>query len=217
MSMTLAEAIEQRDTYTGEHVIRVLGYTMTAGKAIGLSRPDMDVLRLCAILHDVGKIGVPDSILSKPSTLTTKERAQMQAHPAIGAEIISHIGKHLSAVIPAVRHHHERIDGTGYPDRLSGAHIPQFAKIIAIADAFDAMTSTRPYREAVPDETALAEIERNMDKQFDRDIAQAFLDACEQEGSFGAGRAEARAEKIRALQREIREGPLDASFWLSQI
>ena len=216
-SMVLAEAIEQRDKYTGEHVMRVVHYSLLCGSALGLPQADMELLRLCAILHDVGKIGVPDQILSKPGRLTDEEFDRIKAHPAIGATIISHMGGDLSEVIPAVRGHHERVDGRGYPDGLDGDAIPRYARIIAVADTFDAMTSDRPYRKGLPVQTALDEIAANLGKQFDNAIGKAFLDAAEDRDDLMEPAADVKADEIGALSRLVSEALPAQIFWLARI
>ena len=170
----LAETIEKRDPYTGGHTKRVLRYSYRIGKTLGFSKKELENLKLAAILHDVGKIGVSDNILLKKGKLSPEEAAQMHLHPRYGAEILSHV-KQLKDVIPSVRSHHERIDGSGYPDKLKGDDIPGMAKIIAVADAFDAMTTDRPYRKAMSNEEAFEELRRHAGVQFDREIVHAFI------------------------------------------
>jgi HD-GYP domain-containing protein (c-di-GMP phosphodiesterase class II) len=179
----LAETIEKRDPYTGGHTKRVLRYSYRIGQTLGLSKKELEDLKLAAILHDVGKIGVSDNILLKKGKLSPEEAEQMHLHPRYGAEILSHV-KQLKGVIPSVRSHHERIDGSGYPDKLKGEDIPGMAKIIAVADAFDAMTTDRPYRKAMSNEEAFEELRRHAGVQFDRDIVHVFIALIgEKEGS----------------------------------
>jgi len=170
----LAETIEKRDPYTGGHTKRVLNYSYAIGKTMRLSKKELEDLKLAAILHDVGKIGVSDKVLLKEGKLDHEEFEKMQLHPKYGAEILSHI-KQLKDVIPSVRSHHEKIDGSGYPDKLKGEDIPIIAKIIAVADAFDAMTTDRPYRKAMSTEEAFEELKKYAGIQFDRDIVHAFM------------------------------------------
>jgi len=171
----LAETIEKRDPYTGGHTRRVLQYSYTIGQAVGLSKKELENLKLAAILHDVGKIGVSDNILLKNNKLNPEEVELMHLHPKYGAEILSHV-KQLKDIIPSVRSHHERIDGSGYPDKLKDKDIPALAKIIAVADAFDAMTTDRPYRKALSSREAFEELRRHAGIQFDRDIVHIFID-----------------------------------------
>jgi len=170
----LADTIEKRDYYTGEHIKRVMNYSYQVGGAIGLSKKELEDLKLAAILHDVGKIGVSDQILLKNEKLDDKEAEIMSKHAELGAEILSHI-KALKDIIPGVRSHHERIDGKGYPDGLKDEEIPIIAKIIAVADTFDALTSNRPYRDAISHERALEELKKNAGIQFDKRIVDVFI------------------------------------------
>jgi len=174
----LAEAIDLRDPYTGGHTRRVVRYSLATARRLGVGGPDRETLRFSAILHDIGKIGVEDDILRKPGKLTEEEMAQMREHPDRGCAILSHIDFFHEAM-PGLRSHHERHDGKGYPDRLTGEAIPLLARIIAVADTFDAMTSDRPYRKGLPHEVALEEIRRCAGSQFDPEVAEAFLAAYE--------------------------------------
>ncbi len=173
-AQALAETIEKRDPYTGGHTKRVMNYSIAIGKAMGLSKKEIEDLRLAAILHDVGKIGVRDNILLKEDRLDPEELEKMNMHPQYGADILNHVKK-LKDIIPGVRGHHERIDGKGYPDNLRDGDIPTIARIIAVADTFDAMTTDRPYRKAMSSETALEELRKNSGIQFDKDVVEAFI------------------------------------------
>lgn len=173
-AQALAETIEKRDPYTGGHTKRVMNYSIAIGKAMGLSKKEIENLRLAAILHDVGKIGVRDNILLKEDRLDPEELEKMNMHPQYGSDILSHVKK-LRDIIPGVRGHHERIDGKGYPDNLRDGDIPIIARIIAVADTFDAMTTDRPYRKAMSSETALEELRKNSGIQFDKDVVEAFI------------------------------------------
>lgn len=179
----LAETIEIRDPYTGGHTRRVMNYCLTIGKSIGLSKKELEDLKLAAILHDVGKIGVRDDVLLKNGRLKHDEFEKMVMHAKYGAEILSHI-KQLKDVIPGVRSHHERIDGKGYPDKLKDNDIPVIAKIIAVADTFDAMTTNRPYRKAMSSETAFKELRNNSGIQFDKNIVDTFIKAYQEKESI---------------------------------
>ena len=174
----LGDAIEAKDSYTAGHTQRVMEYSEILGKLMGLSLREMDGLRLSAVLHDVGKIGVEDRILGKPGRLDPDEREIMERHSLIGARIVEGI-RSMKAMVPGIRNHHEKYDGTGYPDRLKGEAIPQMARIIAVCDTFDAMTSTRPYRKALPTDVALAELKRCSGTQFDPQVVVAFMTAFE--------------------------------------
>jgi HD-GYP domain-containing protein (c-di-GMP phosphodiesterase class II) len=175
-AQALAAAIEKRDIYTGGHTRRVRDYSLATAKYLTLDPADREWLELAAILHDVGKIGVDDIVLRKPGKLTDEEFAQIRAHPTIGYEIMSHI-KTLAKVIPGMRHHHERPDGKGYPDGLQDGKIPFLARIIAVADVYDAMTSDRPYRKGLSDQAALDEIRKFSGAQFDETVVAAFVQA----------------------------------------
>ncbi|MEO8502692.1 MAG: HD domain-containing phosphohydrolase [Acidobacteriota bacterium] len=169
----LAEAIEKRDPYTGGHVHRVVCYSLLLGSQLGLDRAALARLRLSATLHDVGKIGVPDRILNKPAALDASEYDVMKQHTVDGAEIVTTI-KALHDVLPGVRSHHERLDGRGYPDGLLDAQIPELARIIAVADTYDAMTTSRPYRAGMAPEMAARELERGQGTQHCPRVVGAF-------------------------------------------
>ncbi len=173
-SFALAIAIEKRDPYTGGHTKRVLDYSLHIGKFLGLRGKELEGLKISAILHDIGKIGIPDSILAKPTALTEREFKKIQEHPVIGAEILEGISG-MERIVKAIKHHHERWDGKGYPENLKGNEIPLWARIIAVADTFDALTTSRPYRKKIKEKEALEEIERNINKQFCPDCGKAFL------------------------------------------
>ena len=170
----LAETIEKRDPYTGGHTKRVMNYSYQIGDALGLSGKDLEELKLAAILHDVGKIGIKDDILLKQTSLSHDEMLLMNMHTSYGSEILDHI-KYLKDVIPGVQSHHERLDGTGYPDNLKNDDIPLIAKIIAVSDAFDAMTTDRPYRKALSLDEAFSELQNFSGLQFDQEVVNAFL------------------------------------------
>ncbi len=169
----LAEAVEKRDPYTGGHIRRVVGYSLLLARELDWSRNALEQLRLAAVLHDIGKIAVPDRVLGKQAPLDAEEARIMQRHPVDGAEIVGAI-RDLRPLISGIRHHHERLDGRGYPDRLVDAEIPALARIIAVADSFDAMTSDRPYRRGLQPPAAAAEIEAGAGTQFCPEVAAAF-------------------------------------------
>jgi putative nucleotidyltransferase with HDIG domain len=170
----LAQAVELRDWYTGNHTTRVTTYSLLLAEHLQMSPADVELIRLGTPLHDIGKIGIDDAILRKPSPLTKEEFEQMKKHTIMGADII-HSVPDLHPIMPIVRNHHERWDGTGYPDGLAGDAISHLARVVALADAFDAMTSDRPYRKGMVPATAFAEIEKGMGRQFDPTFAAAFL------------------------------------------
>ena len=173
---TLAETIEKRDPYTGGHTKRVSSYSIAIAETLGISAVDRERLELASVLHDIGKIGVSDNVLRKTSKLTDEEFDEIKLHPTCGQEILSYI-EELKDIIPGVKSHHERIDGRGYPDGLKGQEIDLIARIIAVADSFDAMTSDRPYRKGLPLETALEELRKCSGSQFDTMVVEAFLEA----------------------------------------
>jgi len=170
----IVSALEAKDPYTYGHSLRVSEYALLMGEAIKLGKEDLITLELGALLHDIGKIGTPDHILLKSDRLTKEEFEIMKKHPVQSAEILSHI-ELLKDVVPIVKYHQERIDGLGYPDGLKGEQIPLLCRIVYIADAFDAMTSDRPYRRRkLAVEEALEEIRNNSGSQFDPHIAHIF-------------------------------------------
>ena len=169
----LSNAVEARDAYTGKHAERVTAYGMELARVIGPELSEQSELEFGFLLHDIGKVAIPDAILYKPSTLTEKERALMAQHPVIGAQIVRGID-FLAEAAKVVRSHHERWDGCGYPDRLAGEEIPLAARAFALADVLDALTSERPYRPASPLRVARAMIVRGSGAQFDPRMVDAF-------------------------------------------
>lgn len=169
----LSEAVNSRDPYTGGHVRRVVDYSVALGENLDLTDKETEDLRLAAILHDIGKIGIDDAILRKAGNLSGEEEALMRRHPEIGARILGFVDE-MKDVVPGVRHHHERFDGNGYPDKLEGRDIPLQARIIAIADAYDALTTDRPYKKAVDRDIALEKIRENSGSQFDESLVEKF-------------------------------------------
>lgn len=172
---TLRYTVEAKDPYTRGHSDRVSEYSVLIGKKLGLSEKDMKTLKVGGLFHDIGKIGIPDSILLKEAKLTDDEYSEIKNHPSIGAHILCN-AEVFQDIIPIVKHHHEKFDGTGYPGKLKGEDIPYLARIAAVADTFDAMTSKRTYRNALPLDVVKAEIERCTGTQFDPAIAKVFID-----------------------------------------
>jgi HD-GYP domain-containing protein (c-di-GMP phosphodiesterase class II) len=176
----LVAALDERDGYTARHSEEVVAASRSIGLSMGLDRAALAELEVAALLHDIGKILVPDSVLKKPGPLTPDEYAQMAIHPARGAEILARVPG-LEVVATIVRYHHERWDGSGYPDGLSGDRIPLASRIIAVCDSFNAMTSDRPYRRAMSPEDALTELHINAGWQFDPAVVFAADAAFQQE------------------------------------
>jgi HD-GYP domain-containing protein (c-di-GMP phosphodiesterase class II) len=170
----LTSAVDAKDAYTCGHSERVALLSRRLAKEISLPESQVDRIYMAGLLHDVGKIGVPEAVLQKTGKLTPEEFDQMKRHPGVGARILSDI-KQVEDIIPGVLHHHERYDGKGYPTGLSGQNIPLMGRIICLADCFDAMTSNRTYRRALPLEVALSEIRRCSGTQFDPKLAECFL------------------------------------------
>lgn len=175
---SLATAIETRDDYTGGHVERVARYAAATGRELGMEGDELRALWIGALLHDVGKIGVSDAILTKPSPLTDDEYAQMKRHPEIGARVMES-SSFLRPGLPAVLHHQEKWDGTGYPFGLRGEEIALHGRIVAVVDCYDAIISARPYRAPRSREAALAELRRCAGTHFDPAVVEAFIRAAE--------------------------------------
>ncbi|HTB22372.1 MAG TPA: HD domain-containing phosphohydrolase [bacterium] len=172
----LAQAVDAKDSYTAGHSSRVTQYSVIIAEELGLDADLVRRVRLSGLLHDVGKIGIGDSVLGKPGKLTDEEFALMKTHPAVGGHILEPVAQ-LADVIPGVISHHERFDGRGYPRGLKGEEIPLQGRIIGVADAFDAMTSHRVYRPRLSDEVAIAELKKYSGTQFDSRMVDAFLEA----------------------------------------
>jgi len=173
---SLNATVDAKDPYTAGHSARVQGIALAVAKELGLARDRLDAIRFGGLFHDIGKIAVPDSILTKPATLDRDEYEKIKRHPADGAEIVSHFSR-LHDAVPIIRHHHERWDGEGYPDRLACDAIPQEACIVGLADAWDAMTTDRPYRLALSVDEAAAEVRRCRGAQFSPTVVDAFFAA----------------------------------------
>ena len=172
---TLRYTIEAKDVYTRGHSDRVAAYSVLMGKKLGLSDEELHTLEIGGLFHDIGKIGVPDSILLKDSKLTDEEYSQIKQHPNIGVHILSN-ATIFNDILPIVEHHHEKYDGSGYPGKLAGTDIPYLARIAAIADSFDAMASRRAYRDSLDINTIISEFERCRGTQFDPELDDLFLD-----------------------------------------
>jgi len=160
--MALIEAVDQRDGHTAGHSKRLALNTVALGMALGLDDKSLHTLYRGGCLHDIGKIGIPDAILLKPGRLTASEWETMRSHPARGESICRHL-ESLKAILPVIRHHHERYDGSGYPDGLRGEEIPLLARIVQVADIYDALTSPRPYKPAFSSEKALRILQEETD------------------------------------------------------
>ena len=175
MVQTLRYTVEAKDSYTRGHSDRVSEYSVLIGEKLGLPAEQIKTLRIGGLFHDIGKIGIPDSILLKPAKLTDEEYSQIKNHPSIGAHILGSAAI-FQDIIPIVKHHHERYDGNGYPSKLKGEEIPYLARIAAVADTFDAMTSRRSYRGPIDVEHVKEEIKRCDGTQFDPQIAEVFIE-----------------------------------------
>ncbi len=174
-ALVLGDVVEADDEYTGIHCKSVVALSLTVGKALRLDAERMRNLEFAALLHDVGKIAIPKAIINKPASLDPDEWMLVKTHTVEGQRILDRVGGFMREVGVIVRSHHERWDGAGYPDRLAGDAIPLEARIIACCDSWNAMRTTRPYREALPQETAVAELSANAGRQFDPRIAAVLL------------------------------------------
>lgn len=174
LAETMAEALDARDPYTAGHSIRVGAYSYAIARAAGIPAAQAETIRIAAQLHDIGKIGIPDAILQKPDILTEEEYGLIKLHPQIGCKILSKVAK-FDQLLPVIELHHENHDGSGYPYRLSGAQVPLEVRIVHVADAFDAMTSDRAHRTALPLSLAIEDLRANSGTQFDPDVVNVFL------------------------------------------
>ena len=169
----LVATLDARDRYTAGHSAAVAIYARDIAARMGLSKSEQDLVHLCGLVHDIGKVGLPAGLLEKPGPLTLDERRLMEEHSIIGERILANVDDY-SEIARIVRHHHERVDGNGYPDRLSSSDIPLLSRIIAVADAYNAMTSRRPYRDAMPSRVARLRLAQAVDSQFDTTVVAAF-------------------------------------------
>lgn len=177
---SLLNALRCKDDYTWGHSLRVAYFCISVGKELGLNEAELYDLEISALFHDIGKIGVPDAVLLKPSRLSDEEFVEMKLHPTKSYQILKDFPIFHQMALNA-KHHHERFDGRGYPDGLKGNDIPLFARIILIADTFDAMTSTRPYRKGLPFDVAFAELREFAGTQFDPIVVESFISAMTKE------------------------------------
>ncbi|MBF0569572.1 MAG: HD domain-containing protein [Candidatus Omnitrophica bacterium] len=178
---SMVRIVEAKDRYTWGHSERVAEYAARIASQMGLSKDEVDAVRQIAVLHDIGKLGINDAILNKPGPLTTEEWDIVRTHPVVGEEILKPVS--LSPqMLEIVRSHHERFDGSGYPDKLSGQKIHLFAQILSVADAYDAMTSSRAYRQTMAREDAVAELKKNKGTQFNPVVVDAFIQVLREEG-----------------------------------
>jgi len=171
---SLTTSVHLRDNYTERHSNHVTELAVKTAEALKCSKKEVESLRIASILHDIGKIAIPDNILLKPGRLTDGEYDIIKNHPIIGEEILTPVVL-IDTERKIIRHHHERWDGRGYPDGLSGNNIPFLSRILSVADSFDAMTSDRPYRKAMGIDDAISELQRNRNTQFDNDVVNAFI------------------------------------------
>lgn len=199
---SMLKALDAKDHYTYGHSMRVAFYSISLGREMGLNEDELYDLEMAALFHDIGKIGVPDSVLLKPSRLTEDEFHEMKLHPSKSYEILKDF-EVFQEVARYAKHHHERYDGRGYPDSLKGEGIPLFSRIILIADTFDAMTSTRPYRKGLSYDIAFSELEEFSGSQFDPELVIHFVkamkkDQAKQEKTFSLRIVEGMFEKDAA-------------------
>ena len=180
---SLADAIDAKDTYTNGHSGRVAKYSKEIARRYGYSEKAQSDIYMMGLLHDVGKIGVPDAVINKPAKLTDEEFAMIKNHPAMGSRILKNI-KEMPALATGARWHHEKYGGGGYPDGLSGNDIPEEARIIAVADAYDAMSSRRSYRDVLPQEVVRGEIEKGKGTQFDPKFADIMLSMIDEDTEY---------------------------------
>jgi len=206
----LVATLDARDRYTAGHSSAVAIYARDIAKRMGLSDHEQALAHVCGLVHDVGKIGLPAGLLEKPGALSLDERREMERHPAIGEEILRNVDDY-GEIAEIVRSHHERVDGTGYPDRLCGDDIPVLARIIAVADAYNAMTSDRPYRDAMPSRVARLRLAQAVESQFDTSVVAAFeavLATASESYRLGLG----EAFGVHTVSREAVEEVEDMSF-----
>jgi putative nucleotidyltransferase with HDIG domain len=207
LTESLVNALDARDPYSAGHSVAVAVYSRDIAEEIGLPAAEVQAIYLAGLLHDIGKIAVPDAILRKDSALTDDEFEEIRLHPLIGEQILAP-SEHLQGVLPAVRHHHERIDGKGYPDRLRDADIPLQARIIAVTDAYNTLTSERPYRDAMHPELAQRILVQNQGMQHDPFLVAAFRRVLADRGPEYAAAQGPEFEttaRLREIMREVED------------
>jgi len=202
----LCQAVETKDFYTRGHSDRVSRGSVMIAREIGMHGERVEALRYAGMLHDVGKLGVPTKVLQKTGKLTEEEYAAIQLHPLRGLDIVREIG-FLDEALAGIMHHHERIDGRGYPMGLAGDEIPEFARVLAVADAFDSMTSTRSYRGARPVQEAIVELRKWSGTQFDPAFVDAFVAAVKREGWQQPDAAVLPAEELTTMAAQDHDDP----------
>ena len=207
--LAIINSIDAKDCYTAGHSERVASFAQCIAKRMGLSAKECDRIHMAGLLHDVGKIGIPDSVLKKPDKLTNEEFEIIKSHPFIGYSILRHV-TNIDYVLPGVLLHHEAFDGTGYPQGLKGRDIPLMARILAVCDAFDAMTSTRPYRQALPLEKAAFILRSDSDKTWDGEIVEVLFE-CIRAGIITPG----KVAWANMLDREPISDPVDVPDLIS--
>jgi HD-GYP domain-containing protein (c-di-GMP phosphodiesterase class II) len=199
----LVATLDARDRYTAGHSAAVAVYSKDIAIRMGLSEEEQALIHLCGLVHDIGKIGLPPGLLEKPGALTLDERRQMEHHSMIGETILSKVDDY-SEIALVVRHHHERVDGLGYPDGLCGTEIPLAARIISVADAYNAMTSDRPYRDAMPSRVARLRLAQAVESQFDTTVVAAFEAALAgATEAYRSGQREDFSLEIRDAERTL--------------
>jgi putative nucleotidyltransferase with HDIG domain len=207
----LVATLDARDQYTAGHSAAVAIYARDIATRMGLTERERELAHLCGLVHDVGKIGLPAGLLEKPGALTLEERRQMERHSEIGERILRNVADY-GEIAEIVRHHHERVDGNGYPDHLVADEIPLIARIISVADAYNAMTSDRPYRDAMPSRVARLRLAQAVDSQFDTSVVAAFeaiLAGASEEYRTGQRSEFARAQRgsapaVSSLEEDLR-------------
>jgi putative nucleotidyltransferase with HDIG domain len=204
----LVATLDARDEYTAGHSAAVAIYARDIARRMGLTEDDQELVHLCGLVHDIGKIGLTAGLLEKPGPLTLDERRQMEQHSEIGERILRNVDDY-SEIADIVRAHHERIDGMGYPDGIHGDEIPLLARIIGVADAYDAMTSDRPYREALPSRVARMRLAQAVGTQFDTAVVAAFeaiLTTADED--YRSGRGSSFMREKAQLDQAVRDVPL---------
>jgi len=199
----LVHFLEEKDAYLRGHSVRVTKYAVETGRRLGLRQEVIDVIALGAELHDIGKIGVSEVVLHKPGKLTDAEYRHIMEHPAIGARILAPLMRDAPIALAIVRHHHERLDGKGFPDGLTAERIPLEVRVVTVADSFDAMTSLRPYRPAMPIDKAIEELEVWKGRQFDADVVDALVAAFPTAASLPVATSEVRPLHLPAVAEDV--------------